>query len=99
MASLPGYVSVLKAFKGDPLKIPVFSTACTCTCELPEIEVFPDMSQRPAGAFHPGVLAGPVMLVEHAFERAVADILGYKVAKHCICSGECPAQDSGALGA
>ena len=55
------------------------------------------MSQRPAGAFHPGVLAGPTMLMEHAFERAGADILGYKVAKHCICSGECAAQDNGAL--
>lgn len=97
MASLRGYVSVLKGFKGDPLKIPVSSAACTFTCKFPEIEVFPNMSQRPAGAFHPGVLAGPTMLMEHAFERAGADILGYKVAKHCICSGECAAQDNGAL--
>lgn len=40
------------------------------------------MSQRPAGAFHPCVLAGPAILMEQAFKRAGADILGYKVAKH-----------------
>ncbi len=40
------------------------------------------MSQRPAGALHPGVLAGTALLMEHTFERAGADILGYKLAKH-----------------
>jgi hypothetical protein len=55
------------------------------------------MSQRPVGAFHPVVLAGPALLMEHAFERAGVDILGYKVAKHCICGRDCATKDGSAL--
>ena len=62
--------------------LPAFSAACTCTWEHSKIEVFPNMSQRSAGAFHPGVLAGTAFLMEHALKRAGADILGYKLAKH-----------------
>jgi len=99
VASLARYVSPLKGFREEPPKIPVLSAAYTHTRELSKVEVFPNMSQRPAGAFHPGVLAGPVLLMKHAFERAGVDILGYEVAKHLICGRNCAIKDGSTLGA
>ena len=98
MASLARYVSLLKGFGEEPLKIPALSAAYTHTRELSKVEVFPNMGQRPAGAFHPGVLAGPALLMEHAFERAGIDILGYEVAEHLICGRDCAVKDGSALG-